>query len=567
MSTPAPTPDPTPASNPHPANTPEHAAPPAHSAAASGNSKLRRRAILLIVGVILAAAFVIYGIPFIETALTTVSTDDAYVNGHVTYVAPRIQDQVVNVLVDDNNRVHKGDILVQLDKTPYQVIVEVNQALVGTSKAELLVAEDEVRGMIANARANRFKLEHSIEDVNNQIASLRATVAALDTSKARSVRAKADWDRALEVQKTPGAISQQDVDLREEAYRVTQAQQKQALEQVYQIRVSLGLPAQPNNGDLTEVPPNLDQDFSTVRQALADLLVSAAPLGIVPPSWNATPKEVIDAFYKRDPEGNLDRIYAKLQAEAPAIKLAQAKLQQAQANLDQANLNLSYCDVVAEIDGVITRRNVNPGNNVQIGQSLMAIRSLTDIWIDANFKETQLDELRIGQRVKMRVDMYGHHHEFEGRISGFTMGTGSTLALLPAENATGNFIKVVQRLPVRIDPINYDPDQNPLFIGLSVVPYVYVKEEPTGPDAGKFLQPYLPLPTVPKQSEGTITPIQAADPNATAIMPSTTSPTTTAASQQTPTTQPTETKPTDTNPTAPKPAAPPTSSDAKPSAK
>jgi membrane fusion protein (multidrug efflux system) len=483
--------------------------------------RLSARRRLVWVGVAVAILVVAYfGIPFVYAVLNTVSTDDAYVNGHVTFVAARVPDQVVNVLVDDNNRVRKGDILVQLDKTPYQVTVEVNKALVVTAKAELLLAEDEVRGMIANARANRFKLEHTIEDVNNQVAQLRASVAALETSQARLARAKADWDRAKEVQKTPGAISQQDVDFREEAWRVAQAQVKQSLEQVYQIRVSLGLPAQPEDGNLSGVPDNLDQTFSTVRQALADLMVSAAPLGITPPSWNATPKEVIAAFYKRDPEGNLDRIYAKLLPEAPAIKLAQAKLQKAQADLDQANLNLSYCDVLAEIDGVITRRNVNPGNNVQVGQGLMAIRSLTDIWIDANFKETQLDWLRIGQHVRMKVDMYGRHHEFEGRISGFTMGTGSTLALLPAENATGNFIKVVQRLPVRIDPINYDPDKFPLFIGLSVVPYVYVKEAPTGPDAGKFLQPYLPLPTVTQQSEnaaienGTSPEIQSGENNA-----------------------------------------------------
>ena len=483
-------------SEPEPAPVP--AKPPAVNHRRLGVSRRVLWIALAVVGLLLVVYF---GLPFVHAVLTTVSTDDAYVNGHVTFVAARIPDQVEAVLVDDNNRVRKGDILVQLDKTPYKVIVEVNKALVGTAKAELLVAEDEVRGMIANARANRFKLEHTIEDVNNQVAQLRASVAALDTSKARLARAKADWDRAKEVQKTPGAISQQDVDFREEAYRVGQAQVKQSLEQVYQIRVSLGLPAEPKGGDLTEVPGNLDQNFSTVRQALADLMVSAAPLGIVPPSWNATPKEVVDAFYKRDPEGNLDRIYAALLPEAPAIKLAQAKLLKAQADLDQANLNLSYCDVVAEIDGVITRRNVNPGNNVQVGQSLMAIRSLTDIWIDANFKETQLDWLRIGQHVKMKVDMYGRSNEFEGRISGFTMGTGSTLALLPAENATGNFIKVVQRLPVRIDPINYDPDKLPLFIGLSVVPHVYVNEEPSGPDAGKFLQPFLPLPKVAKQAD------------------------------------------------------------------
>ncbi len=120
----------------------------------------------------------------------------------------------------------------------------------------------------------------------------------------------------------------------------------------------------------------------------------------------------------------------------------------------------------------------------------MAVRSLTEIWVDANFKETQLANLRIGQPVDLDVDMYGSHQMFKGRISGFTMGTGSTLALLPAENATGNFVKVVQRLPVRIDLIDYDPDKTPLFIGLSVTPYVHIYEEPTGPNAGKVLQPY-----------------------------------------------------------------------------
>ena len=151
---------------------------------------------------------------------------------------------------------------------------------------------------------------------------------------------------------------------------------------------------------------------------------------------------------------------------------------------------------------MVTRRNVNPGNNVQVGQSLMAIRSLREIWVDANFKETQLRDLRIGQAVDLYVDMYGGRHVFKGRVSGFTMGTGSTLALLPAENATGNFIKVVQRLPVRIDLEGYDPDKDPLFIGTSVVPYVYVNKPPTGPDAGKFLQAYRPSsPTVgPSQS-------------------------------------------------------------------
>ncbi len=149
---------------------------------------------------------------------------------------------------------------------------------------------------------------------------------------------------------------------------------------------------------------------------------------------------------------------------------------------------------MSDIDGVVTRRNVNPGNYVDVAQTLMAVRSVREIWIDANFKEGQLADLRIGQPVRCEVDMYGRRREFEGRVTGFTMGTGQTLSLLPAQNATGNFVKIVQRLPVRIELTNYDPDRAPLFMGLSVVPYVYYKEAPHGPDAGDVLQPYAPLP-------------------------------------------------------------------------
>ena len=227
-----------------------------------------------------------------------------------------------------------------------------------------------------------------------------------------------------------------------------------------------------------------------VLQAQADLIQSAAQLGVIH-SFEETPKQMLEAFEK---EGDINSTFARLAADAPDVKQAEAKLEVAKRDLDQAELDLRYCDVIAEIDGVITRRNVNPGDNVQVGQGLMAIRSLNEIWVDANFKETQLGDLRIGQPVDLYVDMYGGRHVFKGRISGFTMGTGSTLALLPPENATGNFIKVVQRLPVRIDLENYDPDKSPLFIGTSVVPYVYFIKPPTGPDAGKFLQTSVPEP-------------------------------------------------------------------------
>jgi membrane fusion protein (multidrug efflux system) len=429
-----------------------------------------------------------WGVPLLIRALSTVSTDDAYVNGYVTFVAPRVSGQVARVLVDDNNRVKNGDVLVELDPEPYRVQVAIRQAAVDTAQASLVVARASVRGLIGQARSQRFKLARAIEDVDNQIALIRARVATWEQTKASLVLAKAEFDRAERLLATK-VVSAEEYDQRRAALDVATGQVAQALENVFQARVALGLPAQPASAlSLADVPADLDQTFSSVRQAQAELLQSAAQLGVVPKSYDVTPKQTLEEFYRRDPGGDIDRIYADLVKNAPSLKQAEANLLQAQQDLEKAKLDLRYCTVVAEIDGVVTRRNVNPGNNVQIGQSLMAVRSLRDIWIDANFKETQLRDLRIGQRVDLEVDMYGGKQKFEGRISGFTIGTGSTLALLPAQNATGNFVKVVQRLPVRIDLIDYDPEKLPLFVGLSVTPTVDLKTAPSGPNGGKFLQ-------------------------------------------------------------------------------
>ena len=451
----------------------------------------RRRSLLLgALGVLVLAAALWFGIPYILLTLSTVSTDDAFVNGHVTFVAARVHGQVSRVLVDDNNRVRKGDLLVQLDKEPFQDAVAVKKAAVDTAQADLQAANATVRGIEAQAWSRRWNLQHAIQDVDNQISLLNARVAGLEKSRASLKLAELDFERAKELigSKT---ISQQEYDRREAALTIARAEVTQSLADVHQIRASLGLPAQPEGGDLSQVPPDLDQTFSSVLQAQAELIQSAAELGVVH-SYNQTPKQMVEEFEKLDPKGDINRTFTRLAAQAPAVKQAEAKLAAANRDLAVAELDLRYCDVVAEIDGVVTRRNVNPGNDVQVGQSLMAIRSLNEIWVDANFKETQLRDLRIGQAVDLYVDMYGHRQVFTGRISGFTIGTGATLALLPPQNATGNFVKIVQRLPVRIELERYDPEKSPLFIGTSVVPYVYIKKPPTGPDAGKFLQAYAP---------------------------------------------------------------------------
>jgi membrane fusion protein, multidrug efflux system len=458
----------------------------------------RRLAIGVLAALVLAAIWK-FGVPWIELTLNTASTDDAYVNGHVTFVAARVSGQISRVLVDDNNRVRKGDVVAQLDKEPYDVAVAEKRAAVDTAKADLLAATAAVRGLEAQARGQYWQLQNAMEDVDNRVALLHARVAALDKSNATLKLAQLEFARAEQL--LPNAtISRQEYDRRQAALSVSQAEVAQATADVNQIRASLGLPAQPKSGDLGEVPPDLDQTFSSVRDVQAALIRTAAQLG-VGHSYEQLPKQMLVQFENLN-RGDVDQTLAELTANAPAVKQAQAKLEAAQRDLDQAELNLRYCDIVAEIDGVVTRRNVNPGNTVQVGQSLMAIRSLREIWVDANFKETQLRDLRIGQPVDLYVDMYGGRHMFKGRVSGFTMGTGSTLALLPPENATGNFVKVVQRLPVRIDLEGYDPNENTLFIGTSVVPYVYLNQPPTGPDAGKFLQAYRPTAGPSQSSAG-----------------------------------------------------------------
>jgi membrane fusion protein, multidrug efflux system len=280
-------------------------------------------------------------------------------------------------------------------------------------------------------------------------------------------------------------------DQRRASLSIAKADVVQALADANQVRVSLGLQVEPeDSAGLEQVPSDLDQTFSSILQAQADLIQAAAQLGVVH-SYNQSPKQMLEEFAKLGP---VDRRFDQLAAEAPAVKQAEAKLEAAKRDLAVAELDLRYGDVLAEIDGVITRRNVNAGNDIQVGQSLMAIRSLSEIWIDANFKETQLRELRIGQAADLYVDMYGDKQVFSGRVTGFTMGTGSTLALLPPQNATGNYIKIVQRLPVRIELEGYDPDKKPLFIGASVVPYIYLDKPLSGPNAGTFLQGFEQQP-------------------------------------------------------------------------
>jgi membrane fusion protein (multidrug efflux system) len=183
----------------------------------------KRRRWRIVVGILVAAVLLLIGIPRLIRAFNTVSTDDAYVNGYVTFVAPRVSGQVTHVLVDDDNRVKKGDVLVELDPKPYQVVVAIKQAAVDTAKANLVLAQANVRGLIGQARSNRFKLARAIEDVDNQVALIRARVATWEQEKATLVLAQQEFDRAERLLATK-VVSQEEYDERRAALDVAKAQ-------------------------------------------------------------------------------------------------------------------------------------------------------------------------------------------------------------------------------------------------------------------------------------------------------------------------------------------------------
>ena len=280
--------------------------------------------------VVIVAA--VYGVPWIRQTLNTVSTDDAFINGHVTLVAPRVRGQVARVVVDDNNRVHKGDLLVELDKEPFQYAVAVKKAAFDSAQADMAATKATVRGVEALARSRRWQLQQAIENVDNQIALLHARVAALKKAKATLTLARQEFERTSKLVETDAA-SRELYDQRQASLSIAQAGVVQALADVNQIRVSLGLQEKPgDSADLDQVPPDLDQTFSSVLQGQAALIQTAAELGVLH-SYNQSPKQMVDEFEKADPQGDIDRTFARLAAEAPAVKQAEAKLEAARRDL------------------------------------------------------------------------------------------------------------------------------------------------------------------------------------------------------------------------------------------
>ena len=393
-------------------------------------------------------------------------TEDAFVEAHIINVAPQtVSGHVVRFLVEENDRVKEGDILVQLDKEPYEVQVAIQKAAVEVAQANLTAAQAQVRAQVAQTRAYRFKVEHAIEDAKNQIANLRSAVATVDSRKAALHLAENNLERG-EALLAKGGISKEDVDTRRQTVKVDQATVAEALEQVYAIRASLGLPAQPPEGhDLTEVPPDLDQNLSTVRQALGDLMQGVTQLGFIPTAWNATPTQALAEFYQQDPEGDIDRLYARLIPNAPAIKQAEAKLLQAQRDLDQALLNRRYTVLRAPFPGVVVKRFLHLGDFASPGVAILSMYNSDLTYVTANLEETRLAGVSPGNPAELQMDAFAE--PFRGRVVWIDKSTGAQFALMPRNVVSGEFTKVVQRVPVRIQ-IEKDDRWPLLRAGLSV---------------------------------------------------------------------------------------------------
>lgn len=443
----------------------------------------------LLVAVVGAAA--VYGYPAVETALSTVSTDDAYVNSHVTFVAPRIAETVMEVRVDNNDFVKAGDLIVVLDKSMQTIRVAEAEAALGVAQRDLVEQLARARAASAEAKADRYKLMSAMTGVRNQVAELRSTIATHNEKQASEKLAKLEFDRYTDLARR-GSVTQEQADVRRTDYDQSRAAVVSALEKIHSIRVSLEVPESPATGKpYDDVPVDLDQHHSSVQSALAAFSLDLANLGLALPRYTETPNAFIDRIHHLAPNGDLDVLIEQTVEKAPSVESARARIKQSEEELALARLQLTYCDVHAEIDGFVSNRNVNRGDRVTQGQRILAIRSFREVWIDCNFKETQLPPIRIGHPVDLYLDAYPGK-VFKGRVSGFSAGTGSSLALLPAQNATGNFVKIVQRLPVRVDLVDGNPPETPLFVGLSAIPYVRIREQPQGPDAGQRLRGAFP---------------------------------------------------------------------------
>lgn len=442
----------------------------------------------LAIGLVFASALLLslfYGGPYVREMLDTVQTDDAFVAGHINYLSPRIDGLVTEVLVDQNDRVEPGDLLVRIDREPFELTVARDEAALEQAQASLVQARAQVRSQIAQARGAYYRRKNAQETVREQVATLSAQFAVIKSRQASLQLARNNLRRGQKLA-PGGGISKEDLDQRDNTVKVAVEQEKEAWAAIQQTRAQLGLA--PDDENPLEVPDNLEVERSTVQTSVSDIASSLAQVGIPFDPKDAAQAKAFADFLRPEGEVSAGEGLEAAVEQAPGVRLALAAVTGAEKQLDDARLQLSWTEVRSEVAGYVQDRQVHPGNRVEPGQTLVSIRP-NYVWVAANYKETQIHHIRIGMPVDLHVDAYPGRI-FKGRVAGFHPGTGLSESLLPPENATGNYVKVTQRLPVRIELAEPNPEDTPLFVGLSVVPHVRYKETVTGPGAGQRLHTF-----------------------------------------------------------------------------
>ena len=361
----------------------------------------------------------------------TEDTDDAQVNGNLYQVSSRVSGQVIHVDVEEEQFVHAGDVLAEIDTRDYQVSLEQAEANLANAQAayqeasvNVPITGVNVRTSVATSGSDVVGSAASVEQAEAQAQAAKAQV---DSAKATALKAQIDVDRY-----TP--LVAKDV--------ISKQQYDQAVATATADQAAL---------ESAERTAKAQQD--AVRMMRARLAQS---------------QEQAQQSVKNGPD--------QVKAQQARAQAAAAQVQTAQAQVDQAKLNLSYARVTAPITGIVSKKSVAVGENLSVGQSLMTIVPLTDLWVTANFKETQLKKMQKDQPVEIKIDALGGR-KFTGKVAQIGGATGSSLSLFPPENATGNYVKVVQRIPVRINFTNLDKENQDyaLRIGMSADPTVRVK--------------------------------------------------------------------------------------------
>lgn len=387
--------------------------------------KSRRTGIIIFVVLVL----IVIGAVVYWRSTFNENTDDAQINGHLIQVSARNAGQVTKVYVEENQQVEKGALIAELDPRDYQVAVESAEAALASAQANALAARVNVPITSINTGSN---ISSAGADVSGATAGVAQAQQQLAAAHARVTQAEANNVKA--------------------------------------------------QADLARYKPLVEKDVISKQQydaAIASANAAAAAVADAHATEQAASEGIRVASEKvTQAQAQLKNAQSgpqQVAAQSARAKQAQAQVKQAQAQLDQANLNLSYTKIVAPTAGIVTRKSVEVDQNVSTGQNLMTLVSLEGLWVTANFKETQLRHMHNGQEVEIEADATGK--KYHGKVTQIGGATGSVLSLFPPENATGNYVKVVQRLPVRIDFENL-PKEDPnheLRPGLSVEPKVAVK--------------------------------------------------------------------------------------------